>query len=38
MRLPQRNTLDSELDLQPAAFMRYALHMVYEFVECITRE
>ena len=38
MRLPQRNTLDSELDLQPAAFMRYALHKVYELVESITRE
>ena len=38
MRLPQRNTLDSELDLQPAPFMRYALHKVYELVESITRE
>ena len=38
MRLLQRNTLDSELDLQPAAFMRYALHKVYELVESITRE
>ena len=38
MRLLQRNTLDSELDLQPAAFMRYALHKIYELVESITRE
>ena len=38
MRLLQMNTLDSELDLQPAAFMRYALHKVYELVESITRE
>ena len=38
MRLPHRNTLDSELDLQPAAFMSYALHKVYELVESITRE
>ena len=38
MRLLQMNTLDSELDLQPAAFMRYALQKVYELVECITRE
>ena len=33
-----RNTLDPELDLQHAAFMSYALHKVYEFVESITRE
>ena len=38
MRLDLRNTLDSELDLQPAAFMRYALHKIYELVESITRE
>ena len=38
MRLDLRNTLDPELDLQPAAFMRYALHKVYELVESITRE
>ena len=38
MRLDLRNTLDPELDLQHAAFKSYALHMVYEFVESITRE
>ena len=38
MRLDLRNTLDPELDLQHAAFKRYALHKVYEFVERITRE
>ena len=38
MRLLQMNTLDSELDLQPAAFMRCALQKVYELVESITRE
>ena len=38
MRLDLRNTLDPELDLQHAVFMSYALHKVYEFVECITRE
>ena len=37
MRLLKMNTLDSELDLQPAAFMRYVLHKVYELVESITR-
>ena len=38
MRLDLRNTLDSELDLQHAAFMSYALHKVYELVEYITRQ
>ena len=38
MRLDLRNTLDPELDLQHAAFMSYALHKLYEFVESITRE
>ena len=36
MRLDLRNTLDSELDLQPAPFMSYALHNVYELLESIT--
>ena len=38
MRLDLRNTLDTDLDLQHAAFKGYALHKVYEFVESITRE
>ena len=38
MRLDLRNTLDPELDLLKPAFMSYALHKVYEFVESITRE
>ena len=38
MRLDLRNTLDSEFDLYNPAFMSYALHKVYEFVESITRE
>ena len=38
MRVDRRNTLDTELDLQHAAFKSYALHKVYELVESITRE
>ena len=38
MRLDLRNTLDTDLDLQHAAFKSYALHKVYELVESITRE
>ena len=33
-----KETLDPELHLQHAAFKNYAIHKVYEFVECITRE
>ena len=38
MLLDLRNTLDTDLDLQHAAFKSYALHKVYELVESITRE